>query len=533
MKKFFKKHKVLCIVLAVVLVIVGGIAMLVRSVMKTAESTMAMLTEPNIVEMERRTLVSSISATGTIVSCKSKAVTAKVSGVDITDVFVEIGDYVAEGDIICQLDTTDLSEDLSDAKTALNNSIKKSNMDLQTAQKNLEEAQEDREIHNARNEQSLINAKNDYKDQCNVIDNLKKERDGFTNSLNQKKEEIKAKEAQIESVSSGDAGSATPEADIADLQSQIATLETDCKDLNTKIASKNAEIEAQQKVADTLFQAYVKSAEVKADGERSYDSSVESRQTSLEASKLNASTTGKTEKDQIAKLEDQIEACVVKAPFAGVVTSVNVEAGDTYTGTAIVTIEDNSAYEIETQIDEYDIGKIALGQRVVVKTNATGDEELEGTVIQIAPRATKGSSGVTYTVTISLDTKHEMIRLDMTAKLSIILSEKANVLTVPYDAVVEDEEGKFYIEVMPEEGEEVLVEETPVPATPDPTDLEAMLNAGNYKRIYVTKGIESDYYIEVISDELKEGMEVVVPKTLEDVFNMDDIMVEFGATGGM
>ena len=529
MKKFFKKHKVLCIVLSVVLVIVGGIAMLVRSVIKTAESTMAMLTEPNIVEMERRTLVSSISATGTIVSCKSKAVTAKVSGVDITDVFVEIGDYVAEGDIICQLDTTDLSEDLSDAKTALNNSIKKSNMDLQTAQKNLEEAQEDREIHNARNEQSVINAWDDYEDQCEVIDGLKKERDGFTNTLNANKKTIEEKTAEktnTETVSPGDAS-------ISTLETEIADLKAECDQLNAKIATQNAEIEAQQKVADTLFQAYIKSAEVKADGERSYDSSVESRQTSLEASKLNASTTGKTEKDQIAKLEDQIEACVVKAPFAGVVTSVNVEAGDTYTGTAIVTIEDDSAYEIETQIDEYDIGKIALGQRVVVKTNATGDEELEGTVIQIAPRATKGSSGVTYTVTISLDTKHEMIRLDMTAKLSIILSEKANVLTVPYDAVVEDEEGKFYIEVMPEEGEEVLVEETPVPATPDPTDLEAMLNAGNYKRIYVTKGIESDYYIEVISDELKEGMEVVVPKTLEDVFNMDDIMVEFGATGGM
>ena len=44
---------------------------------------------------------------------------------------------------------------------------------------------------------------------------------------------------------------------------------------------------------------------------------------------------------------------------------------------AIVTIEDDSSYEIETQIDEYDIGKIALGQRVVVKTNATDDEELD------------------------------------------------------------------------------------------------------------------------------------------------------------
>lgn len=529
MKAFWKKHKTLCIVLIVVAFVVGGIALLVRNVIKTAESTMAALTEPNIVEMERRTLVSSISATGTIVSSKSKVVTAKVTGVDITDVFVELGDYVAEGDIICQLDTTDLSDDLADAKTSLNNSIKKSNMDLQTAQKSLEEAQEDREIHNARNEQALIDAKNDYKDQCNVIDGIKNKKNPLVTSLNAKKEVIKVKTEEkttTETVSPGDAL-------IDTLAQEIADLQAECDQLSAQIATYDAQIASEQKVADTLFQAYVKSAEVKADGERSYDSSVESRQTSLEASKLNASTTGKTEKEQIEQLEEQIEACVVKAPFAGVVTAVNVEAGDTYTGAAIVTIEDDSAYEIETQIDEYDIGKIALGQRVVVKTNATDDEELDGTVIQIAPRATKGANGVTYAVRISLDTPHDMIRLDMTAKLSIILSEKANVLTVPYDAVVEDEEGKFYIEVVPEEGDVVIPEETPVPATPDPTNLEAMLNAGNYKRIYVTKGIESDYYIEVISDELKEGMEVVVPKTLEDVFNMEDIMIEFGATGGM
>lgn len=526
MKKFWKKHKVLCIVLIVIAVVVGGIALLVRSVVKTAEATMATLTEPNIVEMERRTLVSSISATGTIVSSKSKTVTAGVTGVDITDVFVELGDYVTEGDIICQLDTTDLSADLSDAKTALNNTIKKTNMDLETAQKNLEEAQEDRKIHNARNEQSVINAWDDYEDQCDVIDGLKNQKNALVNSLNAKKKSIEEKtqeKANTETVSPGDAS-------IGTLDAEIAALQAECEQLNTQIASYDAQISKEQVTADSLFQAYIKSAEVKADGERSYDSSVESRQTSLEASKINASSSGKTEKNQIKQLEKQLEECVVKAPFSGVVTAVNVEAGDTYTGAAIVTIEDNSAYEIETQIDEYDIGKIALGQRVVVKTNATDDEELEGTVIQIAPRATKGGTGgVTYAVRISLDTPHDMIRLDMTAKLSIILSEKTNVLTVPYDAVVEDEEGNFYIEIV---DETIGPDVTPAPPE-DPTDLEALINAGNYKRIYVTKGIESDYYIEVISDELKEGMEVVVPKTLEDVFNMDDIMIEFGATGGM
>ena len=46
----------------------------------------------------------------------------------------------------------------------------------------------------------------------------------------------------------------------------------------------------------------------------------------------------------------------------GVITKVNFEKGDLYNGSIIMTIEDDSSYEIEAHIDEYDIGKIKEGQ---------------------------------------------------------------------------------------------------------------------------------------------------------------------------
>lgn len=521
MKKFLKKHKKLCIVLVIVLIVIGLITGCVKSITDATQAAMEMLTKPNLVELERRTLVSSVSATGKVTSNKSKSVVAGVSGVDVAAVYVKLGDYVKEGDVLCVLDSTDLSEDLADTKKALSDSQKKSNMDLASAQKKLEEAQENRKIHNARNEQSVINAWDDYEDQCDEIDELKKARDNAKAAVAAQEAIIVEKTAlktEWETVSSGDAEG------IQAIKDAIEKA-TSTRDANQAIvATKEAEIEAAQKVADSLFNAYVKAAEVRADGERSYDSNVDSMQTSLEASKLTASSTGKTEKEKIESFEEQIAECTVVAPFSGVITSVDVEEGDIYKGTSIVTLEDDSAYVIETQIDEYDIGKIEIGQRVVVKTNATGDEELDGTVIQIAPRATASTTGgVTYTVKISLNTNHEMIRLDMTAKLSIILSEKKNVLTVPYDAVSMDDDGKYYIEVVDENAPVADAQETEAPeVTPMPMDADLsdikMPVEGNYKKIYVERGIESDYYIEVSSPELEVGMQVLVPQSMWERF---------------
>ena len=254
------------------------------------------------------------------------------------------------------------------------------------------------------------------------------------------------------------------------------------------------------------------------------------------------------------------------------VTAVNVEAGDMYNGSAIVTIEDISGFEVTTEIDEYDIGKIEKGQKVIIKTNATGDEELKGTVTRISPRASSSGSEVTYGVTISVDTLHEMLRMDMTAKLSIILESKENVLTVPYEAVQEEESGKFYVEVVagnvsPEsvEGDRAQtpegMEKGEMPKMPEGMEMGEMpkmlegMEMGNMpkmsnngkgmkssgsgtdirtKRVYVEKGIESDYYIEIISKEISEGMEIVVPSSEGNGRGMDiqGMMMRQGPMGG-
>ena len=154
---------------------------------------------------------------------------------------------------------------------------------------------------------------------------------------------------------------------------------------------------------------------------------------------------------------------------------------------------------------------------------------MEGTVTKVSPRASSGSSEVTYKVTVSIDTPNELLRMDMTAKLSIILESKDNILTVPYESVQEDESGKYYVEVVVETKED----SQDAAQKPEKGEMPQNLQDFNTKKIYVEKGMESDYYIEIISKEIVEGMEIVVPDSDNGGgLDIQDLMMNQGPMGG-
>jgi multidrug efflux pump subunit AcrA (membrane-fusion protein) len=233
---------------------------------------------------------------------------------------------------------------------------------------------------------------------------------------------------------------------------------------------------------------------------------------------------------------------VVTAPAAGLVTAVNIEVGDTYNGSTIAVINNVDTFDVTTEIDEYDINDIAEGQEVVIKTNATGDQELSGVVTKVSPIATgSGSSGslggslggmdissilggssssltgsssddVTFTVTIHVNTISDKLRIGMTAKLSIIKQKNEDVLSVPYNAVQSDDDETFYVEKITGTSEE---------------DGSCIT-----QRITVVKGIESDYYTEIIGSDLSQGDQVLLPKT-EGGNSLQDLINESGSMGGV
>ncbi|MBQ4463401.1 MAG: efflux RND transporter periplasmic adaptor subunit [Eubacterium sp.] len=230
-------------------------------------------------------------------------------------------------------------------------------------------------------------------------------------------------------------------------------------------------------------------------------------------------------KKQIKEAKKALKAAKLTATMDGTVTALGVQKGDTYNGGDAVEISDLTSFQVSTTVDEYDINKIEKGQRVVILTDATGDEEIEGEITYVAlttgssslsgnsgsagsgmdggATGSSSSSGSGYEVIIKLSKTDANIRSGMTAKCSIIIKEATDVYAVPYDAITTNESGKSSITIMD--------------------------SSGQTREIDVVKGMESDYYVEVTSSELSDDMSVIIPTDTPTESSSD----ETGSSGGL
>lgn len=54
-----------------------------------------------------------------------------------------------------------------------------------------------------------------------------------------------------------------------------------------------------------------------------------------------------TQKQQIKTAQDKVDACTIRAPHDGLITAVNFQTGDNYTGGSIVDVQDDSAFYVD------------------------------------------------------------------------------------------------------------------------------------------------------------------------------------------
>jgi multidrug efflux pump subunit AcrA (membrane-fusion protein) len=439
------------------------------------------------------------------------------------------------------MNSDDIEENLANAKLSLNATNSSTSLSLSSAQRQLSEAEESKTINLQRADENVTDAYNDYKSAVNDMDDADDAIDDAVKVKDEKKAAYESALAAYNSAAGNGDTNGTVSSGDASVSKLAETLAQAEKEYNEALAAETAarnEYEAAKTKANNLYDTYAKQQENRDDTERNNNSSVSNSQESLKRTQISASTSGISEKQQVENYQEQLEDCMVKSPISGVITKLNVEAGDTYNGSAIAVIENTDSFEVTAEIDEYDISKIAVGQKAVIKTNGTGDEELDGTVKSIAPRATGGSS-VTYTVTISIDTPNDDLRMDMTAKVSIIIESQENVLSVPYESVQEDEDGNYYIEVIDTDASQSspIVDAGAQTAADKAAKPEGGIPQGdvavsNTRRIYIAKGAESDYYIEIISDEVTEGMEVIVPSSSADGMDAQGMVMIQGPMGG-
>jgi multidrug efflux pump subunit AcrA (membrane-fusion protein) len=128
----------------------------------------------------------------------------------------------------------------------------------------------------------------------------------------------------------------------------------------------------------------------------------------------------------------------ISAPISGVVVSRQADVGYMASpGTPLLTIESGGDYRLEAAVQESQINKIHLRDKVRVQIDALGEQEFAGTVVEIVPASDPASRSYLVKVSFSPpDDNQQIIRSGLYGKASFVTGQ-SEAITIPRTAVVE------------------------------------------------------------------------------------------------
>lgn len=225
-------------------------------------------------------------------------------------------------------------------------------------------------------------------------------------------------------------------------------------------------------------------------------------ETDMDTQIANAAIQVKNAQLTLQNAQDRLEDYSITSTIDGTVIEKNYDVGDTLdTSTASTTgiaypavIYDMSALTFDISVNELDINKIEVGQKVEISADAVEGETFTGVVDKVNINGTTASGSTNYPVTVLVDGTPEALKPGMNVSAKIIVEDAGSVLCVPVEAVSRGADGTSLVKVA---GQGALDENGNVA---DPSKLEDR---------EVTLGRSDDTYIEILSG-LEEGETVYI-----------------------
>ncbi len=240
---------------------------------------------------------------------------------------------------------------------------------------------------------------------------------------------------------------------------------------------------------------------------------------------LSAKSTYMASKASLARAERDLSYATITSPIDGIVTSKEVEEGQTVasgyeTPTLFNIAADLTKMQVVADVDEADIAGVKDGARVTFTVDAYPDDEFSGVVRQVRLGSTNSSSSssssssstsetvVTYEVVITADNSDLKLIPRLTANVTIYTDFHENVLTVPTKAIRFTPEkslaGKRTINDCDAAHKVWTIDETSFTAHP----IQIGLNDGS--NVEIVSGIE-------------EGVQVVTETVIKGSVNTDNV----------
>ena len=517
MAKMKKGTKIFLILAVVIVVIAAALIGLVRA----GQSALQAMTTgaASYTALERMDLTNTLSVSGNIQSADVKKVYQEAAGAGkALQVNVEVGDTVAEGDVLCVFDSTDLEKDYEKSRLQAEQSEKSAQISLDSAQNsyNTGVIAQEQAVRAAKQnleamQDALTTAEEQYNDALEDYNSGKLE---LTLQVDAEYTQAQYAYTSAKKVSNDlylamreKEHAAENEPDNAEAQQEYAAARAEYEAAQVQTDNAKAAFDAAREVyenkdtqveslLDDYRDAVTDAQENVSDAEVALQEAEEQRELALHGysnsvSSAQIATDQTVTEMNLADAQENIDKCTVTAPAAGTVTAVYVNEGESNaSGSLLFVIENLDELEIVTSVREYDIASLAVGMPAEIKTDATGDTVYSGQVKDIAITAQKdaygntvSSSNAEFDVTLSVDPGEGGLLVGMNGRATITTDSTEGVLAVLYSSLGYDENGAPYVmATRPQDDGTLVVEKVPVET-----------------------GVETDFEVEVISDALAEG----------------------------
>ena len=482
--------------------------------------------------VSKRDIVTYHTFTGTAAAVDSRSVMSAVSGVKVTEVPVEEGDYVKEGDVIAVLDSSGLDEQISEKKAAMAASANSSSIQIRSAQHSYNSLQSnvkdglDSSLQGAQAGidsafSGLVSAQQAFNNEVNLnnrqlsatilgaiqnVDNAYNAVQRAALSTQQAKDAQAHAEQQAEdaglpydkfSSSQDDKFSSSQAIESSELSEDQAW-----DAYNQAVTSYEAAKINEENQLTQLFDSLITAQNSYLNAVDSYNAAVRSTKQQLESYSLQvqqaqAGADDTVSRLQLDNLEDQRKDYTITAPISGQITKLSVKTGDitaVSNTTSLATITNYDKMKVDIKVGEYDIVDLKSGDPVTIRIQAL-KKDYTGKIAHIDREATV-ENGVSYFNAEVNFAPDENVRGGMSAEVKLTINDLHDVLSISNDAVQNADDGSSYVLVRSEDGKTYTRKNVTLGATD-----------GSYTQ--VTDGLSDGdkvYYLPAKAPGLQEGL---------------------------
>lgn len=202
--------------------------------------------------------------------------------------------------------------------------------------------------------------------------------------------------------------------------------------------------------------------------------------------------------------ETNLRYTTIRSPVDGIVISRNVDVGQTVAAslqapTLFTIAQDLTEMQVDTSVDEADIGKVRLGQEAEFTVDAYPESPFQGTVHDIYNQPIVVQNVVTYDAIIRVKNPDFKLKPGMTANITIRVDSRENVVKIPNAA----------LRYTPENFRKA---EGPAGADRSDTARVWVLKNGKELPVAVTLGLSDGNFTEAIGTAMQSGDEVIIEK---------------------